>query len=105
MTNENIWAKDQVTKDQAIALYNSGEWKTWTHEQVVRFQLFQKLLCVPFDRFHEAITSVLGRPVFTHEFALNYEGIVMEFLGEKPTPSLAEIIDLIPEEKRLILGL
>lgn len=102
---KNIWAKDQLNKEQAIAFAASGEWKNWTDEQIVRLQLFQERMCVDFNRFHEAITNVLGRPVFTHEFGLNYEGIVMEYLGEKEPPTLDEIINLVPEDKRIVIGL
>ena len=62
-------------------------------------------LCMPFSRFHEAIEKVLDRPVYTHEFGLNYDGIVKEFLGEKEKPTLKEIINLIPKEKLIILNL
>jgi hypothetical protein len=55
-----------------------------------------------FGRFHEAIEAVLKRPVFTHEFAYR-ENIVKEYLGEKPMPTLDEIIELIPAEKRIII--
>lgn len=72
---------------------------------MVRLQLFQERLCMDFSRFHKAIEKVLGRPVFTHEFGVNYEGIVEEYLGTKKAPTLDEIIDLIPEEKRIIVGL
>lgn len=96
---------EQLTPDQAKALGASKVWETWTDEQIVRLVLFQRFLPVPFDRFHEAITNVLGRPVFTHEFGLNYLGIVEEYLGTKPKPTLQEIIDLIPEGKRVIIKL
>jgi hypothetical protein len=96
---------EQLTKEQAIAFHDSGEWKTWNHEQIVRLQLFQKKLCVPFGRFHEAMEAVLGRSVWTHEFGLNYDGLVEEYLGTKQAPTMQEIIDLIPTDKRLILEL
>lgn len=98
------WASEQLTKEEAIKLHDSKSWETWTPEQVVRFQLFQKKLCIPFDKFHEAIEKVLNRPVWTHEFAFRDE-IVKEYLGEKETPSFDDIINLIPEEKRLIIGI
>ncbi len=60
---------------------------------------------MPFDVFHEAIEKVLHRPVYTHEFGLNYVGIVLEYLGEKQPPTFEEIINMIPEEKRIIVGL
>lgn len=93
----------QLTEKQAIAFYKGGLWETWDNEQIVKFQLFQKLLCVDFGRFHEAVEGVLGRPVYTHEFGLNYDGIVLEYLGERKAPSWDEIIEMIPEEKRIII--
>lgn len=103
MNNESKWAERQLTKEEAIAMSDSKVWEGWTPEQIVRFQLFQKLLSIPFDKFHEAIETVLGRPVFTHEFAFR-DNLVLEYLGEKPTPTLEEIIDLIPADKRIIIS-
>jgi hypothetical protein len=91
----------QFTTEEAIAFAKSEIWKTWNHEQIVRLQLFQDKLCVPFDKFHEAIESVLGRPVWTHEFASN--NIKEEYLGTRPAPTFEEIIDLIPKDKRIII--
>lgn len=101
--NSHKWGTKQFTKEQAIAFSQSGVWKTWTAEQIVRLQLFQRLLCMDFSVFHKAIQEVLGRPVFTHEFTF-YDDLVKEYLGAKPAPTLDEILDLIPEEKRLILN-
>jgi hypothetical protein len=59
----------EMTEAEAIAFHDSKVWETWTDHQVVELQLFQSRLCVRFDRFHQAIEKVLGRPVWTHEFA------------------------------------
>jgi len=59
---------------------------------------------MPFEIFTEAIEEVLGRPVYTHEFA-DIQSIRDEYLTLKPPPTLEEIIELIPEEKRLIVRL
>ena len=91
----------QLTEKQAINMANSKIWKNWTNEQIVRFQLFQDRLCMPFDRFHEAIEKVLKRPVYTHEFA--FDEIKKEYLGEKSPPTFEEIINLIPEDKKIII--
>lgn len=93
---------EQLTQTQAIALFDSGVWKEWSHEQIVRFQLFQSKLCVPFHKFHEAIESVLGRPVYTHEFG-NSDELKKEYLGVKIAPTMDEIINMIPEDKRVII--
>jgi len=94
----------QLTSEQAIAFAKSGEWKDWTDEEIVKFQLYQKNLCMDFGRFHEAIEHVLGRPVFTHEFA-SWSNIVDEYEKERPAPTFEEIINMIPEEKRILIGL
>lgn len=92
-----------MTKEQAKALFDSEFWKDMPAHDQVRFQLFEQLLCMPFAVFHEAVEECLGRPVFTHEFGLNIEGLRKEFLGEKPAPSLEEIIDLIPIDKQVLI--
>lgn len=92
----------QLTKEQAIAFYNGGEWKDWTDEQIVRFQLYQDLVCLPFDRFHQAIEAVLNRPVWTHEFGKK-DLIIAEYEGRRERPSMEEIIAQIPPEKLIVL--
>lgn len=93
----------QLTKEQAINLYDSGEWKDWTYEEIARFQLFQDRLCMPFAIFHEAIEKTLGRPVCTHEFGMNRSGLEAELIGENDPPTFEEIINMIPEEKLIII--
>lgn len=92
-----------MTKEQAIALHDTGWWKNKTPEQIVRFQLFEPLLCMPFNDFHWAVEKALGRAIWTHEFGLNYDGLKKEFLGEKPAPTMQEILEMIPEAKRIIV--
>lgn len=103
MEDSKKWALKQLTKEQAIAFANSKEYENWTHDQIVRFQLFQRLMCMPFDKFHEAIEAVLDRPVFTHEFA-DSDSLKREYLGDKQAPTMEEIITMIPAEKRIIIG-
>lgn len=100
----NSLKSKQLTKEQAIAFAEAKAYESMTDEQIVRFQLFQDLLCIPFDRYHEAIEKVLRRPVYTHEFAFRDE-LMKEYLGEKPAPTLDEIIGLIPKEKLIVIGL
>jgi len=91
----------QLTKEQAIEFGKSGKWKDWPDKELVGFQLFQDRLCIDFDHFHEKLEKVLDRPVFTHEFA-SKDNLIKEYLGDKPAPTLAEIMRLIPRDKRLI---
>ena len=92
----------QLTKEQAIAFAESGIWKDWTDDQIVRFQLYQQRLCLPFDRFHKAMEAVLRRPVWTYEFA-NWKHLQEEYEGKRKAPTFEEIMNMIPEDKRIIL--
>ena len=88
----------QLTQDEAIALAASGEWKDWTDEQIVAFQFYQEKLCMDFSRFHEAMEKVMGRPVWTHEFAFR-DRLQAELEGKLPAPTMEDILALIPPEK------
>lgn len=92
-----------LTQEQAIALHDSGFWKELSMRDRAMFQMFAPRLCMPFSVFHEAIEKTLDRPVFTHEFGLNYDGIKKELLGEAPSPTFDEIIGLIPADKLLLV--
>ena len=94
---------DQLTESQAIKLFDSEFWTDMTYRERAEFQLFQNRLCMPFDVFHEAVEKALERPVWTHEFGLNYDGLAAELCGEKAPPTFAEIVKLIPEEKRILV--
>ena len=93
----------QLTKEEAVAFYDSKVWEAWTHRQIAEFQMCQDKLCFPFDVFHEAIEKTLGRPVFTHEFGLNREGLMKELLGEKEPPTLEDILSWIPKDKLVVI--
>lgn len=94
----------QLTKEQAIAFAENKLYEGMTYRQIAEFQMEQDLLCMPFSVFHEAIEKTLGRPVFTHEFAFS-DNLRKELYGEKEAPTLDEIINLIPEEKRILIQL
>ena len=95
---------EQFTTEQAIAFGEAKLYEKMSDREKVQFQLFQEKLCMPFDVFHKAIENVLGRPVYTHEFAFIGE-LQKEFLGEKEPPTLDEILSLIPKEKLIVLEL
>ena len=92
----------QITKEQAISIAASREWETWTDKQVVDFQLYQERLAMDWGRFHHAVEAMLGRPVFTHEFAHN-NLLRKEYEGKRGKPSFADVMALIPADKRVIV--
>ena len=94
----------QLTKDQAIEFAENKSWESMNYRQRAEFQILQDKLCMPFSVFHEAVEKTLDRPVFTHEFGLNLDGIIDEMFNEKAPPSLEDIIDMLPSDKALIVG-
>jgi hypothetical protein len=92
-----------IGKDQAIALAKTQWWKNLTAREIVQVQLFTQELCMDFNDFCGALEEALDRPVFNHELALNYEGIVEEFLGKRKAPTMNDIIELIPADKRVVV--
>ena len=93
---------EQLTRERAVVIFKSGEWKEWSLEYIAKLQLYQDRLCVPFGKFHEAITQELGREVWTHEFA-DIERLRAEYEGKRKKPTLVEIMEQIPEVKRLFV--
>lgn len=95
---------EQLTKEQAIAFGENKCYEEMSYRDRALFQMEQRLLCMPFSVFHEAMEKTLGRPVYTHEFGLDWEGLHKELLGERESPTLKEIIELIPADKRIVIG-
>ena len=93
-----------MTEQQAVALFASKFWEPMSFHERAKFQLHEDRLCMPFSVFHEAVEKALGRPVWTHEFGLNREGLKLELVGAA-APTMQQIIDLIPADKRLIVEL
>jgi len=94
----------QFTKKQAIAFHDSYLWKDMEMNQLAILQMYQNKLCVPFDKFHEAMQKLLGRPVFTHEFAFR-DNLIREMVGLKRKSNFEKIINLIPREKLILIGI
>lgn len=93
----------QLTKEQAMLFYDQRCWEPLTLRQRAEFQMMQDKLCMPFGVFHEAVEKTLGRPVFTHEFGLNRDGLTTELFDGAPPPSLEDIIKLLPQDKTIVL--
>lgn len=58
----------EMTHDAALAAIASGWWHKCRPEEIVRYQLFQRRLCMDWADFHDAVEEALGRPVHTVEF-------------------------------------
>lgn len=102
MSTEPKWIKS-IGRDAAIALAATKWWEGKPARDVALFALQTRELCLPMDELYRAFHDALGRPVYTHEIALDAEGLRLELLGERDAPSFDEIVNLIPEDKRIVI--
>jgi hypothetical protein len=91
-----------IGKEKAIQLAKTEWWKTVTPLEAFLFQMQTKELCMDFGDFQGAAEQILGRPVWTHEFA-NLSALMAELKGEIARPSMEDIINKLPAEKRILL--
>jgi hypothetical protein len=96
----------ELTEEQALGLYGARFWEGMSDRDVAMFQMHTERLCMPFDVLHGAVERTLGRPVFSHEFgSAGAEQIRAELDGTAPPPTFEEILNLIPAEKRVVIGI
>lgn len=90
-----------MTKEEAIALAETKWWEKTTPEEAAMFQLHEPLLCMPFGKFHEGVEKLLGRSVWTHEFAYA-ENLREEAEGKRPRPTMQDVLNLVPDKKLVV---
>lgn len=95
--------QQKITMEQCQELAASKFWEGMTAREIAGFQLLTDRLCMPFPVFHEAVSAALNRKVFFHEFSENYDGLVAELCEGGPSPTVQEVLDMIPEEKRIVI--
>ncbi len=57
---------------------NNRWWESKDPVEVARYQVFEDVLMTDFSTFHKSVEKLVGRPVYTHEFGLNVEGVRQE---------------------------
>lgn len=57
-----------ITSDEARQLARLKWYRGKSPEEIVSFQMFQKHICMPFQKYRKALEQVLGRPVQIQEF-------------------------------------
>jgi hypothetical protein len=93
-----------MTREQAVHLAGTKWWERVSPEEAALFQLYEEKLCMPFGEFQAAMEKLLGRGVWTHEFAY-VDQLKAEAEGRAKRPTFEEIVALIPEEKRIIVDI
>jgi hypothetical protein len=92
----------QTGRELAIEIAESGLCSELDSDVLALAQLYNDHLFCKFDLFHTAVEELLGRGVWTHEFA-DIERLRNEAAGIIPSPSVQEIMEMIPEEKRIVV--
>jgi len=92
-----------LTREQALALYDTEFWESLAYVERARFQLSEERLCMPFDIFVEAVERALGRPVRVGEF-LQPRRLLAELSGEQTVLDVDELLSLLPEQNRILLA-
>ena len=87
---------EQLSREQARAISESRIWENWTDIQLLRVQLFQNNLCMPFGKYHTTLERYLGRPVYTSTLDHHKEMLIREVLGISEKPTINEIYNLVP---------
>lgn len=72
-----------------------------SEERAVELESWMGVLEIPFDMLHKRIEELLGRPVWTHELA-RPEALLEEIRSSRPA-TMDEIIEKIPEDKRVVV--
>ena len=89
----------RLTKKSAIELENKGFWTKMNNDDIARFQLYQPILCIPFNIFQGCLEKLFDRPIQLLEFGLS--NLILEY--EKhftPIKNEAQWIGLLPDEFR-----
>jgi len=75
-----IWSQlSQETRETikiTMEKYRDNRW--WESEdplQIAMYQIFEDILIVDFDKYHQGLEKLVGRPVFTHEFGISREAL------------------------------
>lgn len=95
-----------MTTEEAVKLAETGWWTKVSAEEAAMFQLFERHLCMPFADFHAGVEKLLGRGVWSHEFAFADQpgGLREQALGKAVAPTFDQILGLIPEHLRVIVA-
>lgn len=94
---------DPLTREQAMALYDTGFWESLAYVERARFQLAEERLCMPFDVFVEAVERALGRPVRVGEYLASHR-LLAELGGDRRPLGVDELLSMLPEDKRILLA-
>lgn len=93
---------NRLTRDQAVALYDTGFWRYLNLEERACFQLSEERLCMPFPVFHHAVEVCLQRKVAAGEY-LRPKRLLREVARTATPPPKEKLLDLLPPNQRSVI--
>ncbi|MDX1514774.1 MAG: hypothetical protein R3174_13635 [Gammaproteobacteria bacterium] len=93
---------NRLSRDQAVALYDSKFWRHLNMEERACFQLREERLCMPFAVFHQAVETCLQREVGAAEY-LRPRRLLRELSRDAAPPAKETILELVPANCRTLL--
>lgn len=102
MVNAKGIVINRLTRDQAVALYDSRFWRYLNLEERACFQLSEDRLCMPFPVFHHAVEVCLQRKVAAGEY-LWPKRLLREIAPGATPPSKERILELVPQQRRPLI--
>lgn len=70
-------------------------------ERADEFRWWGDILTIPFNDFHKRVEELVGRSVWTHEFA-RPDLLIQEIESQQPA-TMGEVLDKIPGDKPIII--
>ena len=92
-----------LTREQALALYDTSFWENLAYVECARFQLSEERLCMPFDVFLEAVERALGRRVSVGEI-IESRRLLSELSGDRRPMDVDELLSMLPADKRILMA-
>lgn len=93
--------RDEMSKETAVAIHDSGAWRKLGIVERAKLQLQQPRLCMPFSEFHKAVEQSIGRPVWTHEF-IEPKSLLAEIEPCNKRATLADVLGKLPTDKTVV---
>jgi len=94
---------EENKKAMLKAMQKYGEnhwWESDDPKEIAKFQLFEDIILTDFKTFHKGVELLLQRPVCTHEFGLNIEGLRKEAIEIIAHSNIGiEIVDIGNERR------
>jgi hypothetical protein len=93
----------QMTCEEAVLFADRQMWKFMSDRAIFELQINQRLCCMDFGEFHRCTEAMLGRPVWSHEFA-HPENLIAEYQRKMTPPTMEDTMAQLPAERTVVIS-